>query len=84
MKIIKSSMRVWITIASVISFFTGWALLAHANKPAPLQFNTPAISSPASNSPFQSFNSNSQSGNFPFVSQNQSFFGRSRLRTGGS
>ena len=83
MKILKSSMRVWLTIASVISFFTGWALLAHANKPAPLQFNTPSISSPASNSPFQSFNSN-QSSSFPFTSQNQSFFGRGRLRTGGS
>jgi hypothetical protein len=83
MKILKSSMRVWLTIASVISFFTGWALLAHAQKPAPLQFNPPAVSSPSSNSPFQSFN-NGQSGNFPFASQNQPFFGRSRLRTGGS
>jgi hypothetical protein len=84
MKIIKSGMRVWITIASVISFFTGWALLAHANKPAPLQFNMPAISSPASNSPFQTLNNSNQSGSFPFANQNQSFFGRSRLRTGGS
>jgi len=83
MKIIKNGMRVWLTIASVISFLAGWALLAHANKPTPLQFNTPAISSPASNSPFQSFNNN-QSSNSPFTSQNQSFFGRSRLRTGGS
>jgi len=84
MKIIKRGMRLWITIASVFSFFGGWILLAHANKPAPLQFTQPAISAPASNSSFQSNNSNFPSGGFSFPIQSQPTFNRPILRTAGS
>ena len=85
MKILKNGMRAWITIASVFSFFGGWILLAHANKPAPLQFTQPAITSPASTgSSIQSFNSSSQSSGFQFFNQSQPSFSRRMLRTGGS
>lgn len=84
MKIIKNSMRIWITVASLFSFFAGWALLAHANKPAPLQFNQPGITAPASNQTLRSFSRNSQSEAFPFSGQFQSPSFGPRLRTGGS
>jgi hypothetical protein len=36
MKNFKIGLRIWILITSVISFLTGWVMLAHAGKPAPL------------------------------------------------
>jgi hypothetical protein len=84
MKIIKNSMRLWITIASLFSFLAGWVLFAHASKPAPLQFNLPVQSAPASNQTIRSFNGNIQSGGLPFSVQSQPSFSRPRLRTGGS
>ncbi len=84
MKTYKLGMRLWITIAALFSFLGGWILLAHANKPAPLQYSQPAISAPASNAPFQSINSGSQFGGFSFPSQSQPIFNRPILRTGGS
>ncbi len=87
MKTYKLGMRVWITIAATLSFLAGWILLAHANKPMPLQFTQPAISTPASSSPFQTtnpVNPSFQSGGFSFPSQNQPVFNRPILRTGGS
>jgi hypothetical protein len=90
MKLVKKSLRVWLTIASVFSFLGGWVILSHSNKPAPLQIGQPAISSPASNLPstgnsssFFSQNSSS-SGILPFTSQLQSRSFSPRLRTGGS
>ena len=38
MKFWKSLIRVWFTLASLSSFLTGWAVLAHA--PKPNQFNS--------------------------------------------
>ncbi len=84
MKIFKRGMRVWITVASLFSFLGGWILLAHSNKPAPLQVAQPAVSAPAPNSLFQSNNSTFQSGGFSFPFQNQTTFNRPFLRTGGS
>lgn len=37
MKIWKTIIRVWFTLASIATFLTGWAVLAHA--PKPNQFN---------------------------------------------
>ncbi len=34
MKFFKTGLRIWIATGSVIGFFGGWALLAHAPKPA--------------------------------------------------
>jgi hypothetical protein len=90
MKLVKKSLRVWLTIASVFTFLVGWVILAHSNKPAPLQIGQPAISSPASNLPStgntnNSFSQNSSSGGFfPFTSQLQSRSFSPRMRTGGS
>jgi hypothetical protein len=90
MKIVKKSLRVWMTIASVFTFLGGWVILSHSNKPAPLQIGQPAISSPATNLP-STGNSNSQfsqksssSGFLPFTSQLQSRSFSPRMRTGGS
>lgn len=33
MKLIKLGLRVWITLASIISFLMGWVMLAHSPKP---------------------------------------------------
>ena len=33
MKLLKVGIRFWITITSVLSFLTGWIMLAHAPKP---------------------------------------------------
>jgi len=33
MKAFKALLRIWITVASVLSFLGGWALLAHSKKP---------------------------------------------------
>ncbi len=33
MKLLKFGLNFWITITSVVSFLTGWILLAHAQKP---------------------------------------------------
>lgn len=35
MKFLKTSMRIWITLTSVVGFFAGWAILAHSPKPQP-------------------------------------------------
>ncbi len=34
MKFFQTGLRIWIATGSVIGFFGGWALLAHAPKPA--------------------------------------------------
>jgi hypothetical protein len=84
MKIVKKSLRLWITVASVFSFLGGWILFSHSNKPAPLQINQPVISAPSSNTTVQQFNRNSQSSGFPFSSRQGSSSFSPRLRTGGS
>ena len=53
MKWWKYSFRIWIALASVLGFLSGWSFLAHAEKPAPLtnnnsQDNTPAVVAPNS------------------------------------
>ena len=84
MKLFKRGMRVWITIASMFSFFGGWILLAHANKPAPLQYSQPAITAPTTSPSIQTFNPSFSSGGFSFPRQNLPSFNRPVLRTGGS
>ncbi|MGE5373545.1 MAG: hypothetical protein ACM3XO_00705 [Bacteroidota bacterium] len=34
MKILKLGLRLWITVASMLSFLVGWIMLGHAPKPA--------------------------------------------------
>jgi len=46
MKLFKAGLRVYIAVFSVIGFFGGWILFAHAAKPAPAE-PPPALSAPA-------------------------------------
>lgn len=36
MKPVKTGLRIWIAVTSILSFLAGWALLSHANKPVSL------------------------------------------------
>jgi hypothetical protein len=38
MRLMRRALRVWIGLTSAGAFLAGWTLLAHAPKPAPLQF----------------------------------------------
>jgi hypothetical protein len=84
MKLIKTGMRFWIAAASIFSFFAGWALFAHSGKPAPLQFNQPSISAPATEQAAPILRQNTQANQFPFSNQSQFRSARPRFRTGGS
>jgi hypothetical protein len=49
-KVTKSIMHVWISLASIAAFVFGWAIFAHADKPAPLvvqQTTSPVLEAPA-------------------------------------
>jgi hypothetical protein len=46
MKPLKFGLRVWITIASILSFAGGWAFISHAGKPAPFFSSQSAVSEP--------------------------------------
>jgi hypothetical protein len=41
MKLWKTLIRIWLTLASLISFLVGWVVLAHA--PKPNQFNASSV-----------------------------------------
>ena len=47
MKPLKTGLRIWIAITSVLSFLGGWVLLSHAPKPAPLIPSTSSSSQAA-------------------------------------
>jgi hypothetical protein len=72
MKFWKSLIRVWFTLASLASFFVGWAVLAHA--PKPNQFN------PADVSPLPRLDPVPTLKQVMFSGQSESFF-RPRQRT---
>ena len=86
MKLVKLSIRFWITLASVGSFVGGWIMLVHSPKPA--QLSQPADNATALPtleplpplSEFRSANNNFQSQ--PFINIQPSR--RSFFRTGGS
>jgi hypothetical protein len=82
MKIWKSIIRIWFTLASVVSFLLGWAILAHA--PKPNQFNPASVQALPQLDPVPSLNDMllpQQS--FNIVSPNRNVMSRS-LRSGGS
>ncbi len=44
MKLFRFALNIWITIASVVSFLIGWAVLAHSPKPVqPSTSQSPAV-----------------------------------------
>jgi hypothetical protein len=70
MKILKFGLRLWITIASLFSFITGWILLGHSPKPSPSSSSPQSVATPLPTlAPLQPLNS-SDGGSF----QNQQFF----------
>jgi hypothetical protein len=46
-KPMKIALRIWIGLTAAVSFLLGWAMLAHAGKPAPLTVSAPPASSSA-------------------------------------
>jgi len=89
MKLIKLGIRFWITLTSVLSFMTGWVMLAHA--PKPNQSGSASTSIAASLPTLEPLNS--FSGSDDNNSQNQPLFSvqpntrsqfRPSFRTGGS
>ncbi len=86
MKIIKTALRYWFAIISVLSFLVGWGMLAHSLKPIqPVQTTTSTISLPALPS-IQAYNSGNNSGSGLNLSanNNQSTNNFPILRSGGS
>ena len=89
MKLIKLGIRFWITLTSVLSFMTGWVMLAHAPKPNQSGSASTSIAAPLPTlEPLNSF-----SGSDDNNSQNQPLFSvqpntrsqfRPSFRTGGS
>jgi hypothetical protein len=79
MKIWKNTIRVWITITSVLSFLGGWVVLAHS--PKPNQFNSANLQQMPALEPVPSLEqiTNSQGG-LNFINNVRPV----RLRTGGS
>jgi energy-converting hydrogenase Eha subunit F len=45
MKTLKNILRWWLSLASVMGFLSGWAMLAHAPKPVPAE-QMPALPTP--------------------------------------
>lgn len=91
MKLLKIGIRFWITLTSILSFLTGWVLLAHAPKPnqsnALLNNSSVAVPTLEPLQPLSGFNSGSDG------AQNQPLFSvepnvrsqfRPAFRTGGS
>ena len=89
MKVLKLGIRFWITLTSVLSFMTGWVMLAHAPKPHQPSSAWTSIAAPLPTlEPL-----NSLSGSDDNNSQNQPLFSvqpsprsqfRPAFRTGGS
>jgi hypothetical protein len=46
MKFLKLGIHFWITITSVLSFLTGWVMLAHAPKPAQSNSSATSVATP--------------------------------------
>lgn len=91
MRLLKLGIRFWITVTSVVSFLTGWIMLAHAPKPAQASSASTNISAalptPEPLRPLSDFGSDEDD------SQNQPLFNvqpsvrsqfRPSFRTGGS
>ncbi len=81
MKFWKTTLRIWITIVSLFSFFGGWVVLAHS--PKPNQFNPANLSKMPVLAPIPSLDQimNSQESNRLSFNNNMRPI---RLRTGGS
>jgi hypothetical protein len=84
MKIWKTVIRIWFTLASLASFLVGWSVLAHA--PKPNQFNLSDVPSMPKLDPVPSLNEVMLSGQSnDFIQPSQNFNQQALvLRSGGS
>jgi hypothetical protein len=87
MKHFKNSLRLWIAASSVVGFFGGWVLLAHAPKPA--QASQPAPDTQVELAPLPTLGPLPSISSQPSTVQqlpsfSQPVFRSPRLRTGGS
>jgi hypothetical protein len=90
MKLLKIGIRFWITLTSVLSFLTGWVMLAHAPKPNQATFSSSNVAAPLPTlEPLNPLSGSDDNNNF----QNQPLFSvqpsvrsqfRPAFRTGGS
>ena len=91
MKFLKIGIRFWLTLTSVVSFLTGWVMLAHAPKPVQASSTATDVATPLPTleplNPLSTFGSDEDN------VQNQPLFGvqpsvrsqfRPGFRTGGS
>jgi hypothetical protein len=91
MKLLKIGIRFWITLTSILSFLTGWVLLAHAPKPnqggALLSNSSAAVPTLEPLPPLSGFNAGDEGfqnqPSFSIVPNTRSQF-RPSFRTGGS
>ena len=51
MKIVRTGLRFWLTLASFASFLAGWVLLVHAPKPGPASWQKAASAAPTDITP---------------------------------
>lgn len=90
MKLLKIGIRFWITLTSVVSFLTGWIMLAHAPKPTQTSFSSSNVAAPLPTleplRPLSDFGSDDNVQNQPFFSVQPSVRSQFRpaFRTGGS
>jgi hypothetical protein len=90
MKLLKIGIRFWITLTSVLSFLTGWVMLAHSPKPNQTTFSSSSVASPLPTleplNPLSGSNDNNNFQNQPLFSVQPSTRSQFRpaFRTGGS
>jgi len=90
MKLLKIGIRFWITLTSVLSFLSGWVMLAHAPKPNQANFSSSSVAAPLPTlEPLNPLSGSDDNNNF----QNQPLFSvqpsvrsqfKPAFRTGGS
>jgi hypothetical protein len=90
MKLLKIGIRFWITLTSVLSFLSGWVMLAHAPKPNQATFSSSSVAAPLPTlEPLNPLSGSDDNNNF----QNQPLFSvqpsvrsqfKPAFRTGGS
>jgi hypothetical protein len=83
MKLWKTLIRVWLTLASLLSFFVGWVMIAHA--PKPNQFTPSNVPAAPRLDPVPSLNDFTRSNRSqPQIVVQPSQRNRTVLRSGGS
>ncbi|MEP7134281.1 MAG: hypothetical protein ABI904_05060 [Chloroflexota bacterium] len=56
MKLLKLGIRFWITLTSLLSFASGWIMLAHAPKPSQAEYSSASVTTLEPLPPLSDFN----------------------------